>query len=458
MKSKIAMIALLGTSLAISAQEVINQRLHVKSSSDNITTFQTLDDSWLYTNWVNSSGTRKAFMGLGHDLNTFMLYLENGANKFVIPNGNVGIGTSSPSTSLELKGNADEWLYINQGTVGGIRIGSSNGDNLNVLYRDKSTDLVTLRAGHSNGVLSFIAGGSSSERMRIASDGNIGIGTSTPDAKLQIIQPNTIGWRDLKNSSILLGTANQGLGFDPNEIVVKGDNMHIGTLSNHKIIFRTGGANNRMVLTSDGSLGIGTTTPSGKLTVNGSAKVGDGDWGAFTIDGKDKNDWLFNAHSDGKHLYIRSHNDTENSFATHILSMDRLNGNVGIGTTTPDEKLAVNGTVHAREVRVDLTGWPDYVFETSYYLPTLEEVEKHIKSKGHLVNIPSAKEVEENGILLGDMNKKLLEKVEELTLYTIQQEKKLDEQQKELKKKDKKLLELSNRLSKIEKLLEEKLK
>ncbi|UGU17922.1 hypothetical protein LS482_08580 [Sinomicrobium kalidii] len=99
------------------------------------------------------------------------------------------------------------------------------------------------------------------------------------------------------------------------------------------------------------------------------------------------------------------------------------NGNAGIGTTSPDAKLAVNGVVHSKEVKVDLNGWSDFVFKEDYNLPTLEEVEQHIQEKGYLKDIPSAKEVKENGIFLGDMDAKLLQKIEELTLYTIQQQK-----------------------------------
>jgi hypothetical protein len=94
-------------------------------------------------------------------------------------------------------------------------------------------------------------------------------------------------------------------------------------------------------------------------------------------------------------------------------------GNVGIGTETPDTKLAVNGTVHAKEVVVDLIGWPDYVFNEKYQLISLQEVEKSINENKHLPNIPSAEEIEKNGLQLGEMNRKLIEKIEELTLYII---------------------------------------
>lgn len=105
------------------------------------------------------------------------------------------------------------------------------------------------------------------------------------------------------------------------------------------------------------------------------------------------------------------------------------NGAVGMGTETipTGYKLAVAGKVIAEEVKVQLqANWPDYVFTDTYVLPSLSEVEKYILENGHLENIPSAKEVEEDGISVGEMNAKLLEKVEELTLYIIEQEKRIE--------------------------------
>lgn len=107
------------------------------------------------------------------------------------------------------------------------------------------------------------------------------------------------------------------------------------------------------------------------------------------------------------------------------------NGNIGIGTANPlGWRLAVNGNIRAKEVKVE-TSWADFVFEKGYALPSLEEVEAHIKEKGHLKDIPSAAEVSENGIQLGAMNSKLLQKIEELTLYMIDLNKDLQDLKKE---------------------------
>ena len=96
-------------------------------------------------------------------------------------------------------------------------------------------------------------------------------------------------------------------------------------------------------------------------------------------------------------------------------------------------KLAVEGSIGAREVKVTATGWSDFVFKKEYDLPTLEEVEKHIAEKGHLKDIPSEEEVLKNGINLGEMNSKLLQKIEELTLYMIEMKKENEKQNEEIK-------------------------
>jgi hypothetical protein len=105
-----------------------------------------------------------------------------------------------------------------------------------------------------------------------------------------------------------------------------------------------------------------------------------------------------------------------------------VNGKVGIGTLSPAEMLEVNGTIKTKEVNVTASGWPDYVFKSDYNLMPLSEVEGFIRQNGHLPNIPNEAEVMANGVNLGEINAKLLEKVEELTLYLIEQRKELESQ------------------------------
>lgn len=121
-------------------------------------------------------------------------------------------------------------------------------------------------------------------------------------------------------------------------------------------------------------------------------------------------------------------------------------GNVAIGTTTIPSgyKMAVNGNIIAEELKVQLQSqWPDYVLVDGYDLPSIEEVNKHIAEKGHLINIPTAKEVEANGLQVGEINRLLLEKIEELTLYIIEQHKQLGEHRDFI-------TQLENRISSLE--------
>lgn len=107
-------------------------------------------------------------------------------------------------------------------------------------------------------------------------------------------------------------------------------------------------------------------------------------------------------------------------------------GNVGIGTTpSTSYRMSVNGSIRSKEIIVE-TGWSDFVFEEGYDLATLEDVEAYILKHGHLKDIPSATEVEKNGISLGKMNKLLLMKIEEMTLYMIEANKLINELEKEV--------------------------
>jgi hypothetical protein len=104
-------------------------------------------------------------------------------------------------------------------------------------------------------------------------------------------------------------------------------------------------------------------------------------------------------------------------------------GNVGIGTTTPDQLLSVAGNIHAQEVLVNLTGFEDRVFKKTYHLPTLPELKTYIDKNHHLPDVPSEAEVVKNGLKLGDMDRTLTKKVEELTLYLIEKDKQISQQQ-----------------------------
>jgi hypothetical protein len=124
------------------------------------------------------------------------------------------------------------------------------------------------------------------------------------------------------------------------------------------------------------------------------------------------------------------------------------NGNVGIGTSsTGDYKLAVNGTIGAKKVKVTVTGWPDYVFDPAYQLPAIPQLEAFIKQYKHLPEIPAAAEIEKDGVDVGEINKKLLQKVEELTLYLIEEHKQLQAQQATIKNQQERIAALEKKIN-----------
>ena len=130
---------------------------------------------------------------------------------------------------------------------------------------------------------------------------------------------------------------------------------------------------------------------------------------------------------------------TATSFAQRrYKSITERNGQIGIGTKVPDAKLTVKGQIHTQVVKVDLEGAvaPDYVFEAyfegeselnpSYKFPSLQEVGSYIEANHHLPGVQSAEELDKTGIYLKKMNLLLLQKIEELTLYTLEQQKEID--------------------------------
>ena len=126
------------------------------------------------------------------------------------------------------------------------------------------------------------------------------------------------------------------------------------------------------------------------------------------------------------------------------------NGNVGIGTINPTEMLTVKGTIGAQEIKVSATAGADFVFEPGYELPELTALEKFVKTNKHLPDIPTAEQMVENGVNLGELNIKLLQKVEELTLYLIEKDKITLKQATLLKNQAEQLAGLEERLRKIE--------
>jgi hypothetical protein len=182
----------------------------------------------------------------------------------------------------------------------------------------------------------------------------------------------------------------------------------------------------------DGKLGIGTNNPTHKLSVNGEMKWGE-ETSNYAYSGQDGSgmymEQVGNTNNTSKMRLQSSKQSDFSSYAQFFIdpvngfsfrASGTANGNVGIGTPVPTEKLSVNGNIKAKKVIVSQAGWPDYVFDSSYSLRSLSEIETFIAKNKHLPDMPSAKEVDEKGISVGDNQALLLKKIEELTLYLIQ--------------------------------------
>lgn len=317
-----------------------------------------------------------------------------------------------------------------------------------------SAILRAYRGGSWNTSMQFlttpISGGNPLTRMHINHNGFIGIGTAEPSSNLEV--KTSLSSPSIYEIQKWTNTHHSGYNLSLKTIW---DTSGI----NHSFIQKFNGTDYNSLSFFAGKIGIGTTTPSSKLEV----KTPMSSSGTY-----DTQKWT-NTHHSGYNLSLKTIWDTSginHSFVhkfngTDYNSLSFYAGKIGIGTTKPDMKLTVNGNIHAKEVKIDLNiPAPDYVFKENYQLRNIEEVERFIKENSHLPEIPSAKEFEQNGVMLAEMDMNLLKKIEELTLYTIQQEKKLKSQDSKIEKLEKKneqltllnkkLLELQSRLEKLE--------
>lgn len=189
-------------------------------------------------------------------------------------------------------------------------------------------------------------------------------------------------------------------------------------------------------ISDQSQIGIGTTNPSRLLHVNGSttdvvSAFESTDSGTQIALTDNSGSLRLGTLSNGG-FALSVGGDASSTTGANVFEAMRVtsSGNVGIGTSNPDQALTVKGKIHSEEIIVDLNvPGPDYVFEEDYDLPTLSEIEAFIKANKHLPEVPTAKEMEANGITLGEMNMLLLKKIEELTLHTIQQETNASKQQ-----------------------------
>ncbi|WP_461639598.1 hypothetical protein [Labilibaculum euxinus] len=195
-----------------------------------------------------------------------------------------------------------------------------------------------------------------------------------------------------------------------------------------------------MSLLKNGNVGIGTSSPLGVLDVRGTTYLGTS--GNFIFHANNELNYKYDSEqNEGWWINYRgTYNKDQfrdfylgNGKGESVLMVDGSISSIGIGTNTPTEKLDVRGTIKATEIKVQAQT-ADFVFEEDYQLKSLEEVEQFVKTNNHLPDIPSAKEMKEDGVGLAEMNKLLLQKVEELTLYIIEMKKENVKQQKEIEK------------------------
>lgn len=383
-----------------------------------------------------------------------------GSRPFSILNGPVGIGTTNPRAKLEVTGNVridDNDLYLRSGSDVSHGLGYYGAAKYWTVGSTNYAVEGPVLYGYNGGMLGTNQSGTKKYALYWSANGLVGIGTTAPTQKLEvgsatnaghIIQAANGGWRDAycikRDDNIVAG---MGVSADKTSLQFFTGNTLAG--------------NERVTISGSGNVGIGITSPdaNAKLDVAGNVRIeGPGTWttGASAVckfGGTGENNQLIKAVY-GTGMVFQTF--TNNSFiwqdqnGTAKMTLDANVGRLGIGTTAaPTEMLEVNGNVKCASVKIG--GWileaPDYVFDKSYKLPSLQEVEKKIITDKHLPDVPSAVEMKKKGMDLCQLNMTLLKKVEELTLYAIDQDKKMELQNKMIEEQSKKIAALENKMA-----------
>ena len=352
----------------------------------------------------------------------FQLYFEPATSEYMVNHdfyvlGRLGVGTTHINSRSTL--HVDGAIYGGEqygatrfvSDVGYVTIGTAT-ENSNTYMQfktDREKYVFNKPVFVETGVL-----GSSTDALHLTVDdsvrvaingGNVGIGVENPQEVLHV------------NGAIRGGGAH-------GEVTLKGDNgsITIGATDEQTMRFNTDRSKyvfnidgtNRMLIQSDGNVGIGLLSPIGRLHVNG---------GALIVGvGTSESARAANVLKFGDNSYVKIgewQKDNMLSFSAH--SYNFCLGNVGIGTTNPQYRLDVAGKIRAKELIIETTG-ADFVFADNYKLRPLSEVKAFIEENKHLPEIKSAQEMQQNGVGVNELQTQLLQKIEELTLYLIQQE------------------------------------
>ncbi len=302
------------------------------------------------------------------------------------------------------------------------------------------------------------------EKIRINNNGNVGIGTPNPSYRLEVI--GSFKAHEVNSGGNVLFPYGGFIGNNNAKHPKIIENGWDGRISHDYVsiyVAGNGDANpeEKIRINNNGNVGIGTPNPSYRLEVIGSFKAHEVNSGGNVLFpygkfiGINNNDFPYKKiiesgwdGTDYVSIYVAGKGENNANEKIRI----NYNGNVGIGTSCPETKLDVIGTIRANEVKVSIKKGCDFVFENNYKLMDLEELEQFVKTKQHLPEIAPAKEMVENGVNMKEFQMKLLQKIEELTLYTIEQENKI----KELEKQNQTIEELKRMVilqnEKIEKL------